>query len=191
MTITIYAASSSQVDPVYFDAARRLGELMAQHDITCINGAGSKGLMDCVSNASLANGGRVIGIIPQFMIDEGWSHNALSETIVTDGMHKRKQLMAEMSDACIALPGGVGTMEELLEIITWKQLGLYTKPIVILNTNRFYDELLTMLEKIKAEKFMHPKHAEMWYVAQEPEEALSYIRKNPAWEDNPRSFAAM
>lgn len=189
--ITLYAASSSQIDPVYFDAAQRLGELMARYHITCINGAGSRGLMACVSNAILAAGGEVIGVIPQFMIDEGWSHNSLSETIITDDMHKRKQMMAEMSDGCIALPGGVGTMEELLEIITWKQLGLYTKPIVILNTNSFYDELLGMLEKVKKEKFMHPKHATMWYVASEPEDAFRYIMENPAWENNPRSFAAM
>lgn len=190
-TITVYAASSSQIDSVYFDAATQLGQLLAQHNIACINGAGSKGLMSSVSDAVLSAGGKVIGVIPQFMIDEGWCHNSLSELIVTPDMHIRKQTMAEHSDACIALPGGVGTLEELLEIITWKQLGLYAKPIIILNINHFYDDLLRMLDKIHREKFIHPKHTHIWHVAKNPEEAIDIILQNPDWESNPRAFAAM
>jgi len=190
-TITIYAASSSQVSDIYFDAATELGTLLAQHEISCINGAGSKGLMCAVADAILEAKGEVIGIIPRFMIDEGWCHDSLTECIVTPDMHTRKKMMAEESDACIALPGGIGTLEELVEIITWKQLGLYTKPIIILNTNGFYHDLLQLLEKMQKENFMHKKHGEIWHVAATPKEALQIILDNPQWENNPRSFAAL
>lgn len=189
--ITVYAASSSQINPLYFRTAEDLGVLLAKSNITCINGAGNKGLMNTISEAVLSAGGKVTGIIPQFMIDEGWCHQSLTELIVTPDMHIRKQTMAKLSDACIALPGGVGTLEELLEIITWKQLGLYDKPIIILNINHFFDDLLKMLDKIEKEKFMHPKHLKIWQVAETPEEALNMIRSNNTWESNPRSFAAL
>lgn len=174
-TVTVYAASSSQIAPVYFNAATELGALLAQHGMDCINGAGNKGLMAAVTDAVLEEGGQVIGIIPRFMVDEGWVHNLLTEQVVTDSMHQRKQLMAERSDACIALPGGIGTMEELLEIITWKQLGLYTKPIVILNINHFYDDLLAMLDKAVSENFLQEEHQAIWSVAATPQQALALI----------------
>ncbi|MCC8144958.1 MAG: TIGR00730 family Rossman fold protein [Bacteroidales bacterium] len=190
-TVTVYAGSSSQVDEVYFNAARQLGALLANNGIRCINGAGSKGLMAAVTDAVLQNGGEVIGIIPDFMVQEGWCHSELTERIVTTDIHKRKELMAGMSDACIALPGGIGTLEELSEIITWKQLGLYTGPIVILNVNGYYDELLKMLEKATKESFMHPRHADIWTVANDAAEAMEIILENSEWEANPRSIAAL
>lgn len=172
MTITIYAASGSHVASVYMQAAKNLGRLMAERGISCINGAGKSGLMAQVTDAVLAGGGRVIGIIPQFMVDQQWQHASLTECIVTPDMHSRKQQMAQRSDACIALPGGIGTLEELLEIITWKQLGLYAKPIVILNTNGYFDDLLRMLAKAEAEHFMHHAHSPLWTVADTPDEAI-------------------
>jgi len=172
MTITIYAASSPNVPSVYMQAAKELGKLIAEKGITCINGAGKAGLMAQVTDAVLENGGRVIGIIPQFMLDNSWGHPALTERIITPDIHTRKQQMAQRSDACIALPGGVGTLEELLEIITWKQLELYSKPVVILNTNGFFDDLLRMLERIRREHFLHHCHSPLWTVAETPEEAL-------------------
>jgi uncharacterized protein (TIGR00730 family) len=190
-TITVYAASSSQVSPLYFQAAEELGKLLAQNQIACINGAGNKGLMAALTDAVLQNGGKVIGIIPQFMVDEGWCHSGLSERIVSLDMHTRKQLMADKSDACIALPGGIGTMEELLEIITWKQLDLYSGPIIILNINGFYDDLLRMLTKAQQENFMHVKHSSIWTVAKTPKKALEIIFENSQWEENPRLFAAL
>ncbi|GHT76166.1 cytokinin riboside 5'-monophosphate phosphoribohydrolase [Bacteroidia bacterium] len=176
MTVTVYASSSSQIDTAYFEAAKKLGKLFAQNNIRCVNGAGSNGLMAAVSDAILQNGGEVIGIIPQFMIDEGWCHSSLTERIVTQDMHERKQLMARKSDACIALPGGVGTLEELLEIITWKQLGLYIKPVIILNVRHYYDDLLKMLQKAENEQFFHHKHSDFWSVVETPEEALALLK---------------
>ena len=190
-TITVYGASSSKIDSKYIVAAQKLGELMAEKGLTCINGAGQNGVMGAVSKSMLAHGGKVIGIIPQFMIDEGWLNTTLSDVIVTPDMHQRKQLMAEKSDACIALPGGIGTMEELLEIMTWKQLGLYKKPIIVLNTDGYYDFLLQMLEKSREENFIHHRHQAMWDFVESPEEALELAIQKQDWGSDARSFAAI
>ena len=191
-TVTIYGASSSQIDRQYIKMANELGTLLALNGISCITGGGREGMMGAVAKGVLEAGGRVTGIIPQFMVDEGWSNNALSEIIITKNMHERKQLMAEKSDACIALPGGIGTMEELMEIITWRQLSLYNKPVVIFNINGYYNPLLSMLEKAIEEKFLHPRNQEAWNIAHSPEEALSAIafQKNRSYF-NMRSVAAM
>ncbi|MDR3218408.1 MAG: TIGR00730 family Rossman fold protein [Dysgonamonadaceae bacterium] len=174
-TITVYAASSSHIPPQYFQAARELGKLLAINQITCINGAGNSGLMATLTDAVLENGGEVCGIIPRFMVDAGWVHPAIKNLIVTPDMHVRKLTMAEKSDACIALPGGVGTLEELLEIIAWKQLGLYTHKVIILNVNGFYNDLLAMIDKLYRENFMTHNLSGLWQVADSPEEALHII----------------
>lgn len=160
-TICIYCASSTQIDPVYFDHARLLGRQLAEAHIRIVNGAGNIGLMGAVSDAALEAGGEVTGVIPRFMVEQGWNHTGLTETIVVNDMHERKQTMARLSDAVIALPGGYGTLEELLEIITWKQLGLYLNPIVILNTNGYYDPLLQLFRQAVDERFMRPLHADL------------------------------
>ena len=153
-SVCVYSASSTKIDEVYFNAARQLGQLLAKRRIRLINGAGSIGLMRSVADAVLENGGEVTGVIPKFMVEQGWHHTGLSKLVEVESMHERKQLMADLSDAVIALPGGCGTLEELLEIITWKQLGLYLNPIVILNTNGFFDPLLDMLTRAIDENFM-------------------------------------
>ena len=189
--VTIYGASSSQIDGRYMKMANELGKLLALSGIDCITGGGCEGMMGAVAKGVLEAGGRVTGIIPQFMVDEGWSNSALSEIIVTKNMHERKQLMAEKSDACIALPGGIGTMEELMEIITWRQLSLYNKPVVILNIGGYYDPLISMLEKAIEEKFMHPKNQDVWNIAYSPDEVLSAIVLQSQTYFNMRSVAAM
>ena len=146
-SVCVYCASSTKIDKAYFEAANQLGKLLAEKNIRIINGAGCQGLMAAVSNSALEAGGKVTGVIPHFMVEQGWNHTGLTQTIETETMHERKNLMAEMSDAVITLPGGCGTLEELLEIITWKQLGIYLKPIVILNINGYFTPLLNMLEK--------------------------------------------
>jgi uncharacterized protein (TIGR00730 family) len=173
--ITVYAASSCKIDRRYLEAACNLGKLLAVHDITCIYGGGANGLMGAIADAMLKTGGKVRGIIPQFMVDNGWLNRKITDVVITFDMHSRKQLMAETGDACIAMPGGIGTMEELLEIITWRQLGLYNKPVVILNTRGFYDNLLAMLRKIEEEDFMNHDVKSLWSVAKTPEEALRQV----------------
>ena len=184
-TITIYAAASSRISPVYFETAARLGKLLAEHSITCVNGGGIKGLMAAVTDAVLENGGNVCGVIPHFMYNNGWVHPKIQDVVITPDMHSRKQTMSDKSDACIALPGGVGTLDELLEIITWKQLGLYKKPIVILNTAGYYDYLLAMLDKAEKENFIHSTSV-VWQVADTPEEAIDFIVNQAQPEENIR-----
>lgn len=190
-SVCVYSASSTKIDKVYFDAAFRLGQLLANHHIRLINGAGSIGLMRSVSDAVLENGGEVTGVIPKFMVEQGWQHTGLTELIVVESMHERKQLMANLSDAVIALPGGCGTLEELLEIITWKQLGLYLNPVIILNTNGFFDPLLMMLERAIDENFMRRRHSDIWNVAASPDEAVELIYSVPVWDASIRKFAAI
>lgn len=191
MHITVYSASSGQVPKVYIHAARKLGSLLAEKGHTLVNGAGRTGLMGATTEACLAAGGKAIGVIPQFMVEQGWQHNGMSELVVVGDMHSRKEKMAELSDACIALPGGVGTLEELLEIITWKQLGLYLKPIVILNTDGYFNPLLEQLSRAVEQRFMREQHAAIWQVANTPEEAIALAETTPLWDSSIRKLAAL
>lgn len=187
--ICVFSASSTKVDKAYFEAADDLGRLMAEKGIGLVNGAGRIGLMRACADGVLNAGGKVTGVIPQFMVEQGWQYDGLSEMIVTETMHERKQKMSEISDAVIALPGGCGTLEELLEVITWKQLGLYMKPVVILNINGFYDPLLAMLQKAIDENFMREQHSSIWKVAQTPKEAIEQVLSTPLWNKEIRKFA--
>ena len=189
--VCVYSASSTKIAPVYFAAAEELGRLLAKRGINLINGAGSIGLMAATSNAALQAGGTVTGVIPHFMVEQGWHHLGLTRLVETETMHERKQLMAQMSDAVIALPGGCGTMEELLEIITWKQLGLFLNPIVVLNVDGFYDPLLEMLQHAIDGRFMRPEHRDIWQVATTPEEAVELLYTIPVWNREVRKFAAV
>ena len=188
-SVCVYSASSTKIADCYFRAARELGELLAHHGIRLVNGAGNLGLMRAC--AGLEAGGQVTGVIPRFMVEQGWQHPGLTELIETEDMHTRKQTMARLSDGVIALPGGCGTLEELLEIITWKQLGLYLNPIVVLNTEGFYNPLLKMLEHAAEEHFMRPAHLDIWKVASSPAEALDLLYSTPLWDKEVRKFAAI
>ena len=190
-SVCVYCASSTQIDEKYFRAAEELGKLIAQKGLRLITGAGNMGLMNTVENAALAAGGRVTGIIPSFMVKEGWHHTGLSELIETTSMHERKQMMADLSDGVIALPGGCGTFEELLEIITWKQLGLYLNPIIILNTDGYYDHLIAQLRQAIDENFMRDIHGNIWCVATTPNEALELLYSTPKWNGKMRGYAAI
>ena len=190
-SVCVYSASSTKIDPVYFDAARELGTLLGQWHIRLVNGAGNMGLMAAVADATLAAGGEVTGVIPRFMIEQGWHHTGLTKLVEVENMHERKQLMADLSDAVIALPGGCGTLEELLEVITWKQLGLYLNPIVILNIKGYFDPLLAMLQKAVDENFMRAQHSAIWHVAATAGEAVELVHTVPLWDASIRKFAAI
>lgn len=185
----VYAASSSKVAPEYIAAAEALGRRLAAEGIQLVYGAGKVGLMGAVADAALSAGGEVTGVIPQFMVDNGWCHNSLTELIVTPDMHTRKEKIVTLADAAIALPGGVGTLEELTEIITWKQLGLCLNPIVIMNTGGYYDPLLGMLERAAAEHFMRREHLGLWTVARNADEAVEQILTTPQWDPHVGKFA--
>src|SRR5579884_3607112 len=139
MRICVYAASSQQCDPLYHDAAKRLGALLAQAGCTLVYGGGSAGSMGAVANGALAAGGEVVGVIPRFMADLEWGHGGLTRLELVEDMRERKHRLLTDSDAVVALPGGCGTLEELFEAITLKRLGLYFKPIVLLNTRGYYN----------------------------------------------------
>lgn len=190
-SICVYCASSSKVSACYSDTAYTLGTLLGREGITLITGAGCQGLMRSVEDGALDSGGKAIGVIPQFMVEQNWHHTGLSELIITDSMHERKEKMASLADAVIALPGGCGTMEELLEIITWKQLGLYLGPIIILNVNGYYDQLISQLERAIDECFMGKIHGEIWSVATTAEEAVQIAKSTPRWECSVRKYAAL
>lgn len=187
--VCIYCSSSSQIESVYFKDAVRLGHLLAKNKLEGICGGGVQGLMRAVSDAVIEKGGKMTGIIPRFMYEEGWGNATLSEVIITTSMHERKEKMAKVADAIIALPGGCGTLEELLEIITWKQLGIFSGPIVILNTNKYFDPLLEMLSRAIKENFMRENQAAIWSVAETPEIAIEKILYAENWLENPRQFA--
>ena len=190
-SVCVYSASSTKIDPVYFDTAYELGTLLGQQHIRLINGAGNMGLMSAVSDAALAAGGEVTGVIPRFMVEQGWHHTGLTRLVEVESMHERKKMMADLSDAVIALPGGCGTLEELLEIITWKQLGLYLNPVVILNGKGYFDPLLAMLQRAVEENFMRTQHGSIWHVAKTVREAVELVHTVPLWDVSIRKFAAI
>lgn len=191
ISVCVYSASSTKINQSYFDVADNLGRILANKHIRLINGAGNLGLMRAVTDSVLQNGGEAIGVIPRFMVEQNWHHKEMTKLIEVDSMHERKQLMADLSDGVIAMPGGCGTLEELLEIITWKQLGLYLKPIIILNTNGFFNPLLEMLSKAVEENFMRIQHVDIWKVADTPEEAVGLLYTTPVWDESVRKFAAI
>ena len=173
--ICVFCASSANIDSRYLDAARELGGLLAREGWRCVNGGGAVGLMGALTDGALDAGGEVTGVIPKFMVDNGWCYDRLDDVSITADMHQRKQMMSEMADAVIALPGGVGTLEELLETLTWRQLGLVKVPVIILNTMGYYDPLLEMLGHAIDEGFMKESHACLWRVAATPAEAVAML----------------
>lgn len=189
MKICVFASSSSLLHEIYGEAASSLGTMIALNGDEIVYGGGGIGLMGRLADAALTQGGKVTGVIPRFMKEEGWGHNHVSEMVITEDMHSRKQTMFMQADAVVALPGGIGTLEELTEAITLKQLGLYSGPIVILNTLNFYDLFLTFLTKMVDENFLRPQHNDIWSVATTPQEVMNHIKNYGGWISNPRGIA--
>jgi uncharacterized protein (TIGR00730 family) len=187
--VCVYCASSERSDQIYLDSARRLGEILAQNSVAVVYGGGAIGSMGHLAEGALSQGGTVIGVIPRFMRELEWDHKGLTELQVVENMRERKHIMLSDSDAAIALPGGSGTLEELLEAISLKRLGIYLKPIVLVNTRDFYNPLLDLLKHCIEERFMDQRHAAMWQVASGPEEVLDVIRSAPPWTHEARQFA--
>ncbi len=189
MTICVFASSSSRIDNDYALAASNLGLLLAKANMEVVYGGGGIGLMGKLADAVLENGGRITGVIPSFMKDEGWDHSKVKEMILTSDMGERKKKMFSMADAIIALPGGVGTLEELTEAITLKQLGLFRGPIIILNTLNFYKSLIDFLEHMVSGNFLRFEHKGMWEIADTPEDAIILLLKKQDWLHDPRRIA--
>lgn len=189
MTICIFASSSSRIDGEYAGAATSLGQLLALAGMNVVYGGGGIGLMGRLADAVLANGGKITGVIPAFMKEEGWDHPAVSEMIITSDMGERKKRMFALADAVVALPGGVGTLEELTEAMTLKQLGLFQGPIIILNTRDFYKSFIEFLGHMVSGNFLRYEHKGMWEVASTVEEVMALLNKKDGWHHDPRSIA--
>ncbi len=191
LKVCVYCASSGQCDPAYLDAAERLGRALARQGATLVYGGGGAGAMASLADGALGAGGTVIGIIPRFMMELEWGHKHLTEMRVVEDMRVRKHLMMEGADAVVALAGGCGTLEELFEAITLKRVGLYLGPIILVNTRGYYDRIVAALEHSITERFMDPRHREIWTVVGEPEEVLGAIQTAPRWSADNRDFAVL
>jgi uncharacterized protein (TIGR00730 family) len=187
--VSVFCASSAKVDSSYLVAAERLGKILSEAGIAANYGGGAVGLMGALADSMMSAGGSIRGIIPGFMVEHGWNHAGLRDILVVSDMHERKKRLAENIDAFIALPGGVGTLEELLEMITLKQLGQVLVPIIIINTNRFFDPFLQMLERMVEERFMRSLHRDIWTVVEQPEQVLDAIRNAPDWDGSVIKYA--
>jgi uncharacterized protein (TIGR00730 family) len=180
--VCVYCASSTKVAEKYFQAEEALGEVLATNGITLIYGGGAVGLMGRIADRVLALGGHVVGVIPDFMTAVEWEHKGVSQLEIVMDMHERKKRFFVGTDAIVALPGGCGTLEELLEAITWKRLGLVTAPIIIVNTDGFYDPMIAMLERCVEENFMRAEHRDIWQVIAEPGELMAAIGAAVEWD---------
>jgi uncharacterized protein (TIGR00730 family) len=189
--VCVYCASSRTSHPEYRAAAHRLGEVLAQAGIGIVYGGGASGSMGALADGALGAGGRVVGVLPRFMADLEWGHAGLTELQLVEDLRTRKHLMLTLSSAAIALPGGSGTLEELLEAITLKRLGLYLNPIVLVNTRNFFRPLQELLTHAVEERFMDPRHLLMWQMVDTPEEVPAALASAPAWSAQARNFAAI
>ncbi|HAM11183.1 MAG: Rossman fold protein, TIGR00730 family [Bacteroidetes bacterium GWE2_41_25] len=189
MTICIFASSSSRINIEYAKAASELGILLARAEMDVIYGGGGIGLMGKLADSVIETGGRITGVIPGFMKEEGWDHPKVSEMIITPDMGERKKQMFARADAVVTLPGGVGTLEELTEAITLKQLGLFKGSIIILNTLDFYRSFIDFLDHMIEGRFLRFEHKGMWQIAATPVEVMDYLAKNEVWIHDPRSIA--
>jgi hypothetical protein len=153
-SICVYCGSKPGDEPAFTESAVQVGQWIAQHGGQLVYGGGRNGLMGVVADATLAAGGRVVGVIPRALVEKEWAHNGCTELHVVENMHERKSMMAERADAFIALPGGIGTFEEFFEVWTWRQLGYHNKPIGLLNLNGYYDPLLSFLNSVVKHRFM-------------------------------------
>ena len=178
-SLCVFCGSKTGADPAYEAAARRLGELMAERGITLVYGGGRIGLMGVVADAIMAGGGRVIGVIPEFLKDMEVGNDAVSEQIVTESMHERKTRMFELSDGFVVLPGGLGTLDETLEIVTWKQLRIHSKPVVVLNTGGYWSALADLVRSTIDGGFAHPAVEELFTMVDEPDDVFEALDAQP------------
>jgi uncharacterized protein (TIGR00730 family) len=192
MRICVYAASSAHCNQQYRDDAYALGRSLALAGHTLVYGGGAVGSMGALADGALSAGGEVIGVIPRFMVELEWAHSAIGRLQLVEDMRERKHQLLTGSDAVVALPGGCGTLEELFEAITLKRLGIYHKPIVLLNTLDYWTPLLDFLQRqVIGQGFMNPEHAKAWSLAERPQDVLAVIAEAPAWDAHARDYAAV
>jgi len=182
-SICVFCGSSAGDSPAFRDASLELADVLSEAEITLVYGGARIGLMGAVADRVLERDGRVVGVIPQSLLDVEIAHNGLTQLHVTDGMHERKAKMASESDAFIAMPGGLGTLEELFEVLTWAQLGYHTKPIGILNVDGYYDDLLRFIENATDRGFMRLAHKDLLHVATDAHRLLELLSNAQPLQD--------
>jgi uncharacterized protein (TIGR00730 family) len=182
LSVCIYCASSKLLAPIYYSEAKNLAHLLSKNNVGIKFGGGCSGIMGAIADVYINERNEdIVGVIPEFMHQEGWHHTQLKHLIVTNTMHERKQKMIENVDAAIALPGGIGTLEEVLEALTWKQLGIFSRPIILVNINGYFNKLIDLLEHATSENFMSQEHLQLFTVVNDSEsvlQELSKIRQN-------------
>ncbi len=188
-SVTIFCASSTKVAEKYYSATEQLGKILVQNGISIYYGGGKEGLMGRLAETVMKEKGKIIGVLPEFMEALNWHNPGISELIWTKHMAERKQILIQDTDAIICLPGGYGTLDELLEVITLKQLGQFIKPIVILNTDGYFDPLIAMFRKMRVENFMREMHLEIWKTVDFPIEVIPAILNFPGWDSSNAAMA--
>jgi uncharacterized protein (TIGR00730 family) len=183
-SISVFCGANFNGDPVLLKAIEDLADVFAEKDITLVFGGGRVGVMGLIADAVLVRGGRAIGVIPQFLMDKEVGHTGLTELIITENMHQRKQKMADISDGIITLPGGFGTMEEFFEVLTWLQLGLHTNPIGLLNVAGFYNPLLLQMDMMVEKKFLKPINRELVLSHDDPRSLVALMEKSNSMPDD-------
>ena len=181
-TLCVFCASSSQIDKAYYEAARQVADVCIENQIHVMYGGGAIGLMGALADRVIEKKGKITGIIPDFMKVLEWAHEEVSEMIVVEDMRERKKRMIENVDAVVALPGGVGTLEELLEVITLKQLGRFHQPIIIVNTSGFYNSLLKLFDEMIEKQFMHDLNRKIWTVIDDPKQLVKAVENAQGWD---------
>jgi uncharacterized protein (TIGR00730 family) len=175
-SIAVYCGASVGAKPLYAEAARALAQVMVEHNIALVYGGGNVGLMGVIADEVLRLGGEVTGVIPRALVEREVGHAGLTRLFVVKDMHERKAMMAELSDGFIALPGGMGTLEELFEMLTWSQLGIHAKPVALLNVDGFYDGLINFVSHQRAEGFVRAEHAGLMMVETTPEAVVRALQ---------------
>jgi uncharacterized protein (TIGR00730 family) len=176
-SLCVFCGSASGSNPVYADAAIVFGNALADARIELVYGGGRLGLMGTIADTVLARGGRVTGVIPDFLVGKEVAHTGLTELIVVESMHKRKAKMAELADGFVAMPGGFGTFEEFIEVLTWSMLGFHSKPCALLNVNGYYDLMLKMFAHSVSEGFLYQRHSDMVVVESDPLNLVERLQK--------------
>lgn len=189
--ICVFCASSAKVDQSYTDEAIKLGQVLVKNGYALKYGGGAVGLMGSIANTVLEQGGHVTGVIPHFMVEVEWEHKGVNNMIHVDTMAQRKELMIKDVEAIVVLPGSTGTLEELFEVLSLKKLGQFTKPVILINTNGFFNPLLEMLKKMIDENFMRKEHAQLWHVLDNALELPSALSEIPQWDEDAIRFAAV
>ena len=168
-SIAVYCGANPGASPIYADAARALGRALVGHNVALVYGGGHVGLMGIIADEVLRLGGEVTGVIPQQLVDRELAHPGLTRLFVVKDMHESKAMMAQLSEGFIAMPGGMGTLEELFEMLTWSQLGIHAKPVGVFNVDGFYDQLVGFMDHVAQEGFIRPQHAGLMMVEADPE----------------------